>query len=291
MKTLACPGGEAQIFVGAFFFAVASSFFVPFASRTYLMFSSVPAWLHELFPSGAPIVGEELRMGAEAPPIHPEESAQVADAVVKRRVEFAAGRACARRALTQLGIDSFVLKNGPDRAPRWPSGVVGSISHAGGVPGGFCGVVVGRSSELLALGLDIEVAGAVAQELWPRVATPRELAWLERRAPSERRTLATVLFSAKECFYKARFPLCGEFLEFGEVEVALDPAGSTFEAGLTAARAGVAALPRCKGRYVGVDGFVITGIAVSPGDEIRSASAVVQTARRADPGANFDREN
>jgi len=54
------------------------------------------------------------------------------------------------------------------------------------------------------LGLDIEVAAAVAPDLWSRVATPRELAWLEAQAPSERRRLATVLFSAKECFYKAR---------------------------------------------------------------------------------------
>ena len=255
------------------------------------MSSSVPAWLHELFPGSAPIVGEELRMGDEAPPIHPEEATQVAGAIAKRRVEFAAGRACARRALTQLGIDSFVLKNGSDRAPRWPPGVVGSISHAGGVPGGFCAVVVGRSRDVLALGLDIEVAAAVAPELWPRVANPRELAWLESQDPSERRGLATILFSAKECFYKARFPLCGEFLEFGEVEVALDPAGSTFEAGLTVARAGVAALPRCKGRYIGVDGFVITGIAVSPSDEIRSAFGVVQSEGGAQSATNFDREN
>jgi len=255
------------------------------------MSSSVPAWLHELFPAREEIAGEELRLGTEPLPIHPEEAAQVAGAIAKRRVEFAAGRACARRALTRLGIDSFVLENGPDRAPRWPSGVVGSISHAGEVPGGLCAVVVGRAHDVLALGLDIEVAAAVAPDLWSRVATPRELAWLEAQAPSERRRLATVLFSAKECFYKARFPLCGEFLEFGEVEVALDPAGSTFEAGLTPARAGVAALPRCKGRYVGVDGFVITGIAVSPGDEIRGAFGVVETEGLAQPGANFDREN
>src|SRR3569623_1114660 len=107
--------------------------------------NSMPAWLDALFPSGAPNNGETRRMADEPQPIHPDEAQQVAGAVAKRRVEFAAGRACARRALTRLGIRDFVLKNGAARAPRWPRGVVGSISHAGAIPGGRCGVVVGRA--------------------------------------------------------------------------------------------------------------------------------------------------
>jgi len=228
--------------------------------------NSTPAWLDALFPSGAPVYGEALRMADEPQPIHPDEAQQVAGAVAKRRVEFAAGRACARRALTRLGIRDFVLKNGADRAPRWPRGVVGSISHAGAIPGGLCGVVVGRAQDFLALGLDAEVAGAVGPDLWPRVTTPGELDWLQGQPASDRAALATVLFSAKECFYKAQFPLSGEFLEFADVEVALDPAGSTFEARLTASGAGrqsKPALGSCKGRYVEVDEFIVTGIGVA----------------------------
>jgi len=239
--------------------------------------NAVPRWLDALFPADAPVVGEASWMTAEPPPIHPDEAAQVATAVPKRRAEFGAGRACARRALTRLGIADFVLKNGPDRAPRWPSGVVGSITHAGSVPGGFCGAVVGRSTDFLTLGLDAELADAVGPELWPRVATPKERHWLGEQPAAVRPTLAAALFSAKECFYKARFPLCGELLEFADVEVALDPSGSSFEARLTregAESPGRLLLPGCKGRYIKVDGFVITGIGVPANVEIPGAFAV-----------------
>jgi len=239
--------------------------------------NAVPPWLDALFPAGAPLVGEALWMASEPPPIHPEEEAQVATAVAKRRAEFAAGRACARRALTRLGVADFVLKNGPDRAPRWPAGVVGSITHAGAVPGGFCAAVVARSTDFLTLGLDAELADAVRSELWPRVTTAEERHWLGEQPAETRSTLAATLFSAKECFYKARFPLCGEFLEFADVEVALDPAGSSFEARLTrdgADSPGRPLLPGCKGRYVKVDGFVITGIGVPANVEIPGGFAV-----------------
>ena len=237
----------------------------------------VPPWLDALFPDGSPVFGEGLWMAAEPPPIHPEEAAQVSTAVPRRRAEFAAGRACARRALQRMGIGDFVLKNGPDRAPRWPNGVVGSISHAGAVPGGFCGAVVGRSRDFLTLGLDAELSDAVGPELWPRVTTATERAWLHRFPEADRPTLAAVLFSAKECFYKAQYPLSGQFLEFADVEVALDLAGSTFEARLTTEGAGSPGrplLPGCKGRYVEVDGFVITGIGVPANVEIPGGFAV-----------------
>ena len=248
--------------------------------------NSVPLWLDALFPSGAPIFGEALRLAAEPPPIHADEAEQVAGAVAKRRVEFAAGRACARRALTRMGIGDFVLKNGADRAPRWPSGVVGSISHAGAVPGGLCGVVVSRSRDFLTLGLDAEVANAVGPDLWSRVTTAGEREWLQAQPAADRTALATILFSAKECFYKARFPLSGEFLEFEDVEVALNPPGSTFEARLTA-RGDDRLLPGCKGRYAAIDGFVVTGIAVPAAAGIPHPFGVIARKGGDDPGARL----
>ncbi len=55
-----------------------------------------------------------------------EELALVADAATSRREEFAAGRACARRALQRLGVESGPLLVGENREPLWPEGVVGS---------------------------------------------------------------------------------------------------------------------------------------------------------------------
>ena len=77
-------------------------------------------------------------MGVAPPPVHPDEMAQVDAAVNSRRVEFATGRSCARRALARMGIREFVLRSNPvSRAPRWPAGVVGAITHTGGCPAGI----------------------------------------------------------------------------------------------------------------------------------------------------------
>src|SRR3712207_1286527 len=59
----------------------------------------------------------------------PEEEGSVRTAGVKRRREFAAGRQCARRALAHLGFAGVPLPASADRAPCWPVGVCGSISH------------------------------------------------------------------------------------------------------------------------------------------------------------------
>src|SRR5277367_2552834 len=55
-------------------------------------------------------------------------------AVRARRTEFLAGRACARSALRKLadGRADDAIPIGPDRAPVWPAGIVGAITHAHG---------------------------------------------------------------------------------------------------------------------------------------------------------------
>jgi 4'-phosphopantetheinyl transferase EntD len=208
---------------------------------------------------------EEARLGADAPPIDPAEAEQVEHAVCRRRIEFATGRWCARRALARLQIESFVLKNGPDRAPRWPSGVVGSITHTGKSPGGFCGVAVGRSSDLLTVGLDAEREDVMAPSLRDYILTPPEQRRLDGVGSAMRAGLAKVMFSAKECFYKAQYPLSGRFLRFQDVEIDVDVAGSMFEARLTAGAPTDLPLARCVGRYLMEEEFVVTGVAIQAG--------------------------
>lgn len=221
-----------------------------------------PSWLDRLFESDPRVVGEEARLGAEEPPISPEEAADVAKAILSRRIAFATGRACARRALARLDVTSFHLRNGPDRAPRWPSGIVGSITHTGPAPGGYCAAVVGRAGEVAALGVDAERWERLAPSLWSRVMTQNELAWVESHRADERQIFATVIFSAKESFYKAQYPTSGRFLGFGEVEVTVEPAASTFEVRVLTAGASARGLARCRGRFLRQEEFVLTGVSV-----------------------------
>src|SRR3979409_1002599 len=50
-------------------------------------------------------------------------------ATQKRQREFLAGRWCAEEALQCLGAGSTHVAMAKDRAPIWPDGVVGSITH------------------------------------------------------------------------------------------------------------------------------------------------------------------
>jgi 4'-phosphopantetheinyl transferase EntD len=152
-----------------------------------------------------------------------EEAAHVERAVPKRVGEFAAGRACARRALEELGVPDFVLRVGPGREPLWPAGIAGSITHTAG----FCAAVAAHTTHIAALGLDAERRGAVHRHLWRQIATSDELSWLESLQSDRADEMATLIFSAKEAFYKCQFAVTREWLNFSDVSVSIGP--SDFE--------------------------------------------------------------
>ena len=149
----------------------------------------------------------------------PEEAAHVERAVPKRVGEFAAGRACARRALEELGVRDFVLRVGSEREPLWPAGIAGSITHTAG----FCAAVAAHTTLVAALGLDAEHREAVHRRLWRQIATPEEISWLESLDSDQADEMATLIFSAKEAFYKCQFAVTREWLNFSDVSVSVGP--------------------------------------------------------------------
>ncbi|MFE4641296.1 4'-phosphopantetheinyl transferase [Streptomyces sp. NPDC056730] len=162
-------------------------------------------------------------------PLFPEEEALMAGRRQRRRAQFATARACARRALTELGLAPVPLLPGAGGAPRWPDGVVGSITHCDG----YRAAVAARAADVAALGIDAELAGPLPRGVLGLVASAGERAALERLA-AERPGVYwdRLLFSAKEAVYKAWFPSTGRWLGFAEAEVRLAPTG-TFTAKLT----------------------------------------------------------
>jgi enterobactin synthetase component D len=169
--------------------------------------------LRELYPGG--VVAAELRDPGDLASLLPAEAACLGRAVPARAREFAAGRQCARSALAQFGIADFPLRAASDRQPLWPRGMTGSITHTVGL----CAAVVGERARVGMLGLDSEVVGAISEELWPAICMPRERAWLDSLPPAERAGGVTLLFSAKESFYKAQYPLVSQSLDFHDLEV------------------------------------------------------------------------
>jgi 4'-phosphopantetheinyl transferase EntD len=169
-----------------------------------------------LFPRG--VVAVDAYGVTSATELFAAEAESVTGAVYKRKQEFAAGRSCARLALSALGCSPAPLRAGPDRAPVWPKGVTGSISHTTG----YCIAAVARKSSYPAIGVDAECIGRVTEDLWHSLFVDDELLWLYRQPESERAESATILFGAKESFYKLQYSLTQAWLGFKDVCVSVD---------------------------------------------------------------------
>jgi 4'-phosphopantetheinyl transferase EntD len=214
--------------------------------------------LASLFPPG--VVAAELRGPGNPDLLFPEEAAYLGRAVPKRIGEFAAGRLCARRALAEFRIVDFAIKVADDRQPLWPDSMVGSITHTAG----FCAAVVGERRRVAALGLDSEVVGDVKGEIWPSICLPVELKWIQSLPMSQQAAAVTLIFSAKEAFYKCQYSVVREPLDFHDVRVdapAWGTADGAFEihAMRGVAIAAHATLP-LRGRYLFHEGWVTAGM-------------------------------
>jgi 4'-phosphopantetheinyl transferase EntD len=213
----------------------------------------------------ASLFGFEVAVAQAVPSIvddrlYDEELAYVARAIPRRRAEFGTARVCARRALAALGVGPCSLVPRPDRSPRWPHGVVGSISHTDG----YCAVVVARSSQTSGLGLDVERESPLHVDLVDTVCTPTERRWLAQWGGDQRGRMATLVFSAKEAFYKCQHPTTRGFLDFHEVELRIDLDGATFSV-VRVHRSGAAwrAVERARGRLLRTAGFIVTAATLS----------------------------
>jgi 4'-phosphopantetheinyl transferase EntD len=154
-----------------------------------------------------------------------EENVLSASVVPKRRADFTAGRVAARRALALAGLTRPpALMVGPRGQPLWPAGWVGSIAHTLDV----AVAVVARSTEVEAVGVDVEAREAPGPEVARHIATAQELDWLQLGLPGWRTRLG-LLFSAKESLYKALFPSLGLDLDFLDVELTWDGRRRAFQ--------------------------------------------------------------
>ncbi|MFE5738020.1 4'-phosphopantetheinyl transferase family protein [Streptomyces celluloflavus] len=210
----------------------------------------------------APIATAEAFHDDPLSAMFPEERELVARAVPQRQKEFGTVRGCARDALAQLGIAPAPILPGPGRAPRWPAGVVGAMTHCNG----YRAAAVARSTQLVTIGLDAEPNEPVADPgVVDLVTRPEERAQFPRLAAAHPEVCwDRLVFSAKESVYKAWYPLTGRWLDFEEASLTLDPANSTFTARLLVPGPVVAGtqLTEFTGRWLIDKGLVVTAIAV-----------------------------
>ncbi len=215
------------------------------------------------------VVTEECDLQGSAESMYPAEAVMVERAVERRRREFAIGRQCARRALARLGVTGFPLLAGPDRAPLWPAGIVGSITHTHAGAAGFCGVAVAARQDVAALGIDAEGVDPLPSDLWDFVLTDAEKRQLGRKPEAGYR--AKLAFVAKEATLKAVLPAAGQPLDFRDIQVNVAPAEDGFVAEVIAQAEKLPPWMRCcAGRFARHDRIILAAVVVPNRIELAS---------------------
>ena len=141
------------------------------------------------------------------------------------------------------GIENFALLMGQYREPRWPAGVVGSVTHTDSrVRRGGCGQLALRRSRHRSGARRAARAGGRRPH-----RDSGELAAATNAGLVDSAVAARLLFSAKEAVYKCQFPVTGRRLAFADVTVAVE-AGGSFRTNISS----------IEGRWMRTDGLLFT---------------------------------
>ena len=175
-----------------------------------------------LYPDG--VRTSAVAICREPRPLLPDERHAI-DGMSRHRLrQFSHGRACARAALEALGHGGAAVPVGASRAPVWPAGIVGSISHTHD----WAAAAAAPASIASGLGLDIEDAGPLPAELRKLVCTTEENRWLDLQG--DHGNLAKHIFCAKESLFKCVWPQLRTFIDFQQVRIVIDPASGRYAA-------------------------------------------------------------
>ncbi|MGH1414888.1 MAG: 4'-phosphopantetheinyl transferase family protein [Pelagimonas sp.] len=150
-------------------------------------------------------------------------------AVDKRLAEFLAGRLVAQIAQKALGREPQEIGIAQSRAPVWPSGLAGSISHARS----FCACyVVPKSAGHPGIDIEAIASGNALKSIQQMVLGAADHTQLEKSDlfPDIAGTLG---FSAKETLFKALFPTVQHHFGFACAELREPPKNGVIRLYLT----------------------------------------------------------
>ncbi len=200
--------------------------------------------------------GPTTHLGGREPWLHPAEVEAAARMSPARRRQYTQVRACAREAMSALGHPPAPLIAAENGAPRWPRGLVGSLTHGRE----YRAAAAAPSHFLRGLGIDVERDQPVPRGVVERFATPDERRRLDELCRSDQRDWTRLLFSAKESAFKAAGDLLGSTGDtFVAVSVHLSRDG-TFRAFL--GNREIVTTSSLSGRWVRDKGFVATAVSV-----------------------------
>lgn len=136
------------------------------------------------------------------------------NSVVSRQAEFLAGRIAAMQSIRGIGLPPATIPIDPHRAPLWPAGISGSISHTGNTA--LCCVV----EKPLIIGIDLEKIqnNDEATVLAAHIISDAELQLLGEESEDFGWRLS-LAFSAKESLFKALHPVVNQYFDFLDVAI------------------------------------------------------------------------
>lgn len=188
----------------------------------------------------------------------PQEYDALPKSADKRLRAFSAGRAAAHEAMQVLDVPVQPVISGKDRAPVWPRGLVGSISHSDTC----CIAAVAKSGAFQSIGVDVEEDTPLATDLIPTICTPSERAWLANQSSTVSGSLAKLIFSAKECAYKCQYALTKTMFDFDGFELIPDLDTGQFDAIFTHTVGRFSAGTILQGRFDIANGLIVTAMSV-----------------------------
>ena len=217
-----------------------------------------PIWQRFFRP---PVKFVWTRQFSEQGALSPDEELYLSSAVSQRRREFVTGRRCAMSAMELLGVRVSSVGRRADRLPNWPEAVIGSITHCDG----FCAAAVAPREQTRFLGIDVEPNAPLPDGVLQRIGSRREIkaVKLARSESSPRQFFDRILFSAKECAFKALYPVVGIYFDFDEVELNFDAELGQFSASLSASLRELAGVAQLNGRFVTTPNHTITLVHVA----------------------------
>lgn len=139
----------------------------------------------------------------------------------KRKAQYLAGRLAARESLRAINSPASEqpIPTGHHREPMWPTNVLGSISHAEGFS-----VATTTHKNLTCHGIGLDIQSIVSDEdlelITPAVLTEKDRKLYENNNTGlTSRQLFTLIFSAKESFFKAAYGSVREYFDFNAISI------------------------------------------------------------------------
>lgn len=136
--------------------------------------------------------------------------ANAAQWATKRQAEFLAGRYVARQAAAALGHSDISIGTAPLRAPIWPDGLTGSISHCDTIA-----ICLLSANITYRIGIDIEeILDPTALIAVDHTVISDADRHALKETPFSEAVGKTIAFSAKETIFKALYPDVGRHFGF-----------------------------------------------------------------------------